>query len=286
MGRWGRCSRRDVRVDGPAWSARALIEAPEAVAAIHRAYADAGATVHTANTFRATDIALAEWSKSGGPTLDTPTLLRRAFEIARASVPRGQRIAASLAPLRDCYEPGVDPATARIRHRKQLKYLSVESPDRILCETFADGLELCVAVEEAARTGIGVWAALTLGPTGDLQSLAALREAASRAREAGADEVLLNCSPAIDALAAFEAVRGAGVTGVYANAGAPADGLGELVDWNETEPAADERASRAERYADLAMAWVAAGASIVGGCCGTTPAHIAAIRGRLAKTVT
>jgi S-methylmethionine-dependent homocysteine/selenocysteine methylase len=277
---------RGVCVTGPAWSARALLEAPEAVASVHREYVSAGATVHTANSFRATDTALAEWKKVGGPTIDTATLLRQAFEIARASVPATQRIAASLAPLRDCYEPEVDPVAARLRHRKQLKSLSVEAPDLILCETFANGAEVVVAVEEANHLGLPVWAALTMGPRGDLQSLAGLREAASRARDAGAEAVLLNCSPAVSALETFEAVRSAGVSGIYANAGTDADRLGHLVDWGEPEPRSAEVEVRAERYADLALAWIVAGAEIVGGCCGTTPAHIAAIRARLSKTVT
>lgn len=277
---------RGVDVSGPAWSARALIEAPDAVAAIHRDYVAAGATIHTANTFRATEISLAEWANVGGPTIDAATLLRRAFEIAREAVPSTQRLAASLAPLRDCYEPEVDPEVARLHHRKQLKYLYVESPDLILCETFASGAELVVAVEESSRCGVPVWASLTTGPRGDLQSIAALREAAERARQAGAAEVLINCSPAVAALELFEAVKGAGVTGVYANAGAPGARLGQLVDWGEAELDAAEADMRAGRYADLAMAWARAGASIVGGCCGTTPAHIAAMRARLAKTVT
>ncbi len=277
---------RGVNVSGPAWSARALLEAPEAVAAVHREYAEAGATVHTVNSFRAIEAALSDWKKVGGPTIDVATLLRRAFEIARASVPSAQRIAASLAPLRDCYEPLVDPEVARLHHRKQLKYLSLESPDLILCETFASGTELVVAVEEASWIGVPVWAALTMGPRGDLQSVAALRQAAARAKDAGADAVLINCSPAVSALATFELVRDAGVSGVYANAGSNGEALGYLVDWGEPEPAADELALRANRYADLAAAWVDAGAAIVGGCCGTTPAHIGAIRDRLDKTVT
>ena len=242
--------------------------------------------MHTVNSFRVTDAALAEWASVGGKPLETSTVLRRAFEIARASVPREQRLAASLAPLRDCYEPATDPEAARLRHRKQLKYLCVESPDLILCETFASGAELVVAVEEASRFGVPVWGALTLGPSGDLQSLAAVREAAARARDAGAEAVLLNCSPAASARAAFQAVKGAGVRGVYANAGAPADRLGSLVDWGEPAPDAEELGARAERYAELAMGWVEEGAAIVGGCCGTTPAHIAAIRARLSKLVT
>jgi len=48
----------------------------------------------------------------------------------------------------------------------------------------------------------------------------------------------------------------------------------------EPEPSEAEQLARADRYADLALGWVAAGAAIVGGCCGTSPAHIEAIAGR------
>src|SRR6516164_647837 len=92
--------RLGVPTPSPAWSAHALIVAPETVAAIHREYAGAGATVHTANTFRARRRAVGErWE----------ALARGAIGIARRSVPRGQRIAGSIGPLEDCYRPDLSP---------------------------------------------------------------------------------------------------------------------------------------------------------------------------------
>ena len=58
--------------------------------------------------------------------------------------------------------------------------------------------------------------------------------------------------------------------GVYANAGRAEDQMG----WT-TDPIA------AEKYADLAQTWIDAGATIVGGCCGTGPAHIAELARRM-----
>jgi S-methylmethionine-dependent homocysteine/selenocysteine methylase len=57
--------------------------------------------------------------------------------------------------------------------------------------------------------------------------------------------------------------------GAYANAGEAAEGLG----WTDAPDVA--------RYVDLAEAWVRAGATIVGGCCGTGPAHIRALAARI-----
>ena len=85
----------------PGWSAHALDEAPEAICAIHRDYAAAGATVHTTNTFRTRRAVFgARWE----------TLARRAVHLARDSVPSGHRVAGSIAPLADCYRPDLSPA--------------------------------------------------------------------------------------------------------------------------------------------------------------------------------
>src|SRR5271157_2202740 len=101
-------ARRGVPTPAPAWSAHALEVAPEVVAAIHREYAARGATVHTANTFRAQRAAVgARWE----------AIARRAVQVARQSVPGGQRVAGSLAPVADCYRPDLSPGPAsRVAH--------------------------------------------------------------------------------------------------------------------------------------------------------------------------
>ena len=82
----------------------------------------------------------------------------------------------------------------------------------------------------------------------------------------GVRTVLVCCTGARFSLAYVERVASVGVPfGVYAIAGDPADGLG----WNAS--------GAAERYAELARHWRAAGATILGSCCGTSPAHIAAL---------
>ena len=92
-------TRRGVALPLPAWSAIALDEAPELVAAVHRDYVAAGATVHTANTFRTKRRTVgSRWEE----------LARRAVRIARESV-GGWRVAGSIAPLEDCYRPDLQP---------------------------------------------------------------------------------------------------------------------------------------------------------------------------------
>jgi S-methylmethionine-dependent homocysteine/selenocysteine methylase len=243
--------RRGIDLPLPAWSALALDAAADCVAAIHRDYVAAGATVHTANTFRTK-------RRSAGARWEE--LARRAVRIARENV-GALRVAGSIAPLEDCYRPDLSPGLAsRAEHREVARVLADEGVDLLLCETFPDETEALVAVEEAARTGVETWAALL--PMAGMS----LRRVAHACVGAGAQAVLVNCLPATDVGAVLSELAGLGVPfGAYANAGADSDGIG----WT-TNP--DEGA---RVYEGLARGWMESGASIVGGCCGTGPAHIA-----------
>jgi S-methylmethionine-dependent homocysteine/selenocysteine methylase len=251
-------ARRGVATPEGPWSARALDAAPAVVAAIHRDYAAAGANVHTANTFRTQPRAVGRrWAE----------LARRAVDLVRENVPRDARVAGSMAPIEDCYRPDLSPgAASRADHRELARILVGAGVDLLLCETFANPVEAAVAVEEAARAGVPTWIALTAGPSASLLTPDAMRDAAATCISAGAAAVLVNCTPAGATLSYVEALVGLGVpVGAYANAGDANEGLG----WGA------ESASAASAYATLARTWIAAGATIVGGCCGTGPGHIA-----------
>ena len=251
---------RGVPTPAPQWSAWAVLHQPEKVAEIHAAYAAAGATVHTADTFRTKQRNMGSgWERA----------VERAVGLARAAVPREHRVAGSIAPLEDCYRPDLSPSNPRPEHRELARALARAGVDLLLCETFPHPDEALVAVEEAVATGIETWVALTAGPRADLLTAAALARAAHRCAQAGARACLGNCVAASACSPYVEALVGLPVPfGVYANAGDPLDRLG----WSSA-PEADA----ASRYAELARNWVATGASIVGGCCGTGPAHIRAL---------
>jgi S-methylmethionine-dependent homocysteine/selenocysteine methylase len=252
---------RGVPTPSPLWSALALTEAPEVVRSIHRAYAEAGATVHTANTFR---------SKRRQAGARWEALCRLAVDLARSAVPTGHRVAGSIAPLEDCYRPDLSPppAEARSEHRELAEALAASGVDLLLCETFPHVGEALIAVEEAARTGLPVWVSFTAGPEGDLLTVEALEAGAREAVRRGAEVVLVNCVPATRTQAFVEGLARVGAPfGAYANAGGMDEGIG----WGAPDAAA------AEVYAGLARGWAAAGATVIGGCCGTGPAHVAAL---------
>jgi S-methylmethionine-dependent homocysteine/selenocysteine methylase len=142
----------------------------------------------------------------------------------------------------------------------------------LLCETFANGQEAIVAAEEALATGLPVWLSLTAGPFGDLLSPTELARIGTDAASIGVERLLVNCIAATQIGRYVDALGALGVPfGVYANAGRKDEGLG----WGATSPRA------AAAYADLAERWRDAGASVIGGCCGTGPLHIQALAERL-----
>lgn len=254
-------SARGLRLPGVAWSAAAIDEAADLLSQIHRDYAQAGATLHTANTFR---------TQPGRLPSDWKRRLESAVAIARAAIGGEHRLLGSLAPVQDCYRPDLSPgAGAQEAHRLVAEALAESSCDILLCETFANVEEALTAVRQAVFTGLPVWLSLTPGPFCDLMEPAALRNAADAGLQQGAERVLVNCVAASRAEPYVEALSELGAPfGVYANAGHQEEGLG----WG-----ADEQEA-AERYAALARNWAEAGATVIGGCCGTGPAHVRALR--------
>jgi S-methylmethionine-dependent homocysteine/selenocysteine methylase len=257
---WG----RGVSTSGALWSGNAIDRAPDVLAAIHRDYAAAGARVHTAATFR---------TKRRSAGADWERLTRRAVAIAREAVPRGHRIAGSVAPLEECYRPDLAPTDLSLlarEHGELARALVGAGVDLLLAETFAAPHEAVAATRACVATGAETWVALTAGPGADLLTPEELAAAARRCIEAGASAVLVCCVPATKTLAYVEALaRTGGRFGAYANAGEKAEGIGWV--------AAADAGDAALRYAELATGWLAAGATIVGGCCGTGPAQIAAV---------
>ena len=259
---------RGVCLSGAAWSAAAIDHAAQTLASIHADYAKAGATLHTANTFRTQPGVL------GGSWRGA---LEGAIRIARAALPPGNKLLGSVAPVEDCYRPDLSPGVkARTSHRIVAQALAEAGCDVLLCETFPAEEEALTAVEEAVATGLPVWIAMTAGPQADLLTPRDLAQAASRAVGLGAQRALVNCVAVSKAQPYVDELARLGVPfGAYANAGSKEEGLG----WEQTTQ------DSAARYAELVRGWVEAGATVVGGCCGTRPAHIEALSRRFAEPV-
>lgn len=255
----------------PLWSARAMLEAPNVLEQIHREYVEAGVDCITANTFRTQPHVL----RHAGLEARAPHLSARAIEIARAaaSARPDVLIAGSAAPLEDCYRPERVPAieTLEREHAKHCGALAAGGADFILIETIGTVRELRVVSQAAAATGLPFLVSLIGGPAGaTLLSGEPVEAAVEAISKDPPVALLINCVPPSQLDQWWPALAKTRLPfGVYPNLGTPGTPPG----------AARSEDLSPDAFACRALRWVEQGARVIGGCCGTRPAHIrAAIR--------
>ncbi len=306
-------SRRGANTAPPLWSARALVEAPELVERVHRENVAAGADVLTIASFRlharnlrdgscslsqreliAKAVTLARNAASEGSSKvhgkaprTTPQQERRARRPSDAATHPSQRIsssvlvAGSLAPLEDCYQPARVPKQESIlssEHSEMAAALAAAGVDLILVETMNSIREFVAATAAAVSTGLPVLASMVTDGQGRLLSGEPIEDAAN---------ALLSLSPPPDALG-INCVPARKLGADLGRLAAASPGV-SLVAYGNTGRALDEsRGLFTEpidpyEYASLARGWLASGARIVGGCCGTNSAHVRALRSVLGE---
>jgi S-methylmethionine-dependent homocysteine/selenocysteine methylase len=269
---------RGVPILDTIWSANGLIVAPETVRQVHQDYLAAGAEIITTNSY---GIIRAELAKEGiEDRFDELNRMAGALaEEARQRSGRPAFIAGSLPPLRGSYRPD------RVGHFADIEPLYEEQAsllapycDVMLCETMSSAAEAVAAVTAAAKTGKPVWVSWTLHEdnSGRLRSGETVTRAARELAHLPVSAFLVNCcSPESITAAMPELARLPGAAGGYANAFKPVP-----ADWVMDEhgllPLREDLDP--ESYADHAHRWHEKGAQILGGCCGTGPAHIARLK--------
>lgn len=271
LSRWG------LDTSAPLWSARVLGDEPDAVTEVHQDALRAGAQVLTACTFRTHERNLARAGWQGR----SDALNARAIACARdAMESEGRpdaRVAGSIAPLEDCFRPDLVPSREELRaeHARQARSLQRAGADLILVETMGTRREATAAVTAAAATGLPTWCSFTTASPGRLLSGEPLAEAVAAVEDLGAEIVLLNCIPAVEALPELEALLSCATVpaGLYPNIG-HARGVEGFRPELMLPP--DDFALRMEACAEL-------GARVLGGCCGTQPEHVAALARALAR---
>jgi methionine synthase / methylenetetrahydrofolate reductase(NADPH) len=249
------------------------LTSPASVADIHREYIEAGAELIITNTFGANRYKL---SKHG--------LQDKVAEINRAGVELAKRvvsasfkevlIAGDVGPLGVRIAPygRVKLEEAREAFSEQVQALAEAGADLIVIETFSDLYEVNEAIKAARETcSLPVVASVTF--TRDDRTLLGDDPAkvARRIAEAGADVIGVNCSGGPSQLIRIlKQMRQAVPNGTFwvkPNAGWPEQVGGRIM-----YPA------DADYFGEYALQFRDAGANIVGGCCGTTPQHIAAMK--------
>jgi S-methylmethionine-dependent homocysteine/selenocysteine methylase len=269
--------RRGVPTGLPLWSAHSLITSPETVRRIHDEYVDAGADIITSNTFRTTR---RTFLRAGLPDRSaelTALAVTLARESSAASPGKRVLIAGSMAPLEDCYSPELVPGDEALReeHAEHAGRLADAGVDFLLLETMGTLREAAAAAEAASETGLEFVVSFLCRGEGSLYGGETLGEAVRLIMRLSPAAVSLNCvSPGsmgvllANLRSALRGIPGGGnfPIGLYANVGAPGGEHGTRL-LQDVGPAV---------YAEFARSWARAGASLVGGCCGTTPEHIRA----------
>jgi S-methylmethionine-dependent homocysteine/selenocysteine methylase len=266
--------RQGVCGPAPLWSAQALLTAPAVVEAIHREYVAAGADVIVANTFRTNPRAL----RRAGLLADGPRLNQLAVALARAAchgrVGRegvGLIVAASIGPVEDCYSPELVPSEAELRdeHEQTASWLAAAKPDLAWIETIGTVREARAAAAVCAAAGLPLAISFVVRETGDLLSGEPLAAALAAVEPYDPLVIGLNCIPprGLSVLLPRLRVSTSRPLAVYAHINNPTP----LRGWSCSQHVTPDE------YATYARDWLAGGATIIGGCCGTSAAHIAAL---------
>lgn len=249
------------------------LDRPEVLEEIARLYFEAGAQIVETNTFGGSPLKLSQY----GLDNRTEEINVQAVRAVRAAVGDKAYVSASCGPTGRMLKPygDVDPEEMSAAFERQFKAVMAEGVDLICIETMTDIKEATLAIKavRSLSSSIPICATMTFDPTpkGFFTVMGvSVEQAASGLADAGADIIGSNCGNGIENM-----VRIAGEFKKHAtlpliiqpNAGLPEIKEGRVV-YGETP---EFMAEKAQRLLEL-------GVGIIGGCCGTTPAHVAALR--------
>lgn len=304
--------RRGFDLSGPLWSAKLLASAPEAIAAVHDDYLEAGADCLMTASYQVS----AEGFQAlgyGAPTAAKAAAgaLRRAVEIAveargryesaarrRSETPRKIWIAASLGSYGAALANGAEyhgnypcssPELTEF-HRRRLAALATLEADFVAFETIPS-LEEARAIAEALRQGPPLPACISFACRDGLRVAHGERLAECAEALLGEPAVIalgINCTPPEYAVSLIQQLRSCGAGGaggkpiaVYPNSGERWDA--ERHGWADAGGAGRQLSKDPGEFAKLAGQWLEAGAQWIGGCCRTGPEHIRAIARELSR---
>jgi len=249
-------------------------ERPEAVRAAHQAFLEAGSEVLQTNTFQGNPVSLGR----EGLAARAAGLNRAGVALAREVAGARAYVAGSIGPTGGILEPygELTDSAAQAAFEQQAQALFEAGVDFFIVETFSAIEESVIAIRAAAATGLAVAASLAFEPSGRTSFGVAPERAAEELAAAGALVVGANCgtiSPA-EMVEIARQFREATELPLIAqpNAGRP-----------QQTAAGVEYPEAPEGMAEAAEKLAALGATIVGGCCGSTAEHIGAIAARLRR---
>lgn len=252
---------------------RLNLERPDVLSEIARSYAEAGADIVATNSFGASPLKLALY----GLDEQSEVINRAAVRAARSGVPEHTLVAASCGPTGRLLLPygDTEPDEVYLAFRRQFEAVCTEGVDLIFLETMSDLAEARLALRAAKEVSGSVPVAVTLTfentPSGFRTIMGTgVEEVVHALDDDGADMVGSNCGLGSEAMVALASEFRRHTDGrllMQPNAGLPRL-EGDVAMYPESP----------EFMAERARQLFECGVEVVGGCCGTTPAHIRALR--------
>ena len=243
---------------------------PEMVRDIHRGYVQSGADIIETNTFGANRIKL----RRHGFDDKVYDIHRAGVAIAREAAGESVFVAGSIGPLGVKIEPlgPLPAAAAEEMFAEQADALRDGGVDLLILETFSDILEIELAMKAARRAdpGLPLVAQMTIDEDGNSLCGTTPEMFTEKLEKLGADIIGINCSvgpaPMLECIERMIKVTTKPLS-VMPNAGMPREVEGRII-----------YLCSPEYMAEYAKRFILCGVKIIGGCCGTTPAHIKAMR--------
>ena len=260
-----------------AWSATAMRDAPEIVGEIHEDYFIAGADIATTNSFWTNSVKLGLVGL-GDKAAEYTRLAGQIAVEARDSLRPAAYVAGGMAPPHGGRAP-VDPIDLPREFAMQAQALKESGVDLLLVEYIGYVADIAAALDAVQPTGLPVMIGMRhITEDGDMQAGETFDQLVAALGPRRVDAMLLMCSSPAAISAGLPKLRRAfsGPIGAYPNIGygRSTDRLDQDHQWHRLD-------TTTYTPADLAAdgaAWLGMGARIVGGCCATTPKHIAALR--------
>ncbi|PKH04378.1 homocysteine S-methyltransferase [Psychromonas sp. MB-3u-54] len=267
----------------PEWSAQALIESPHFISQVHQSFIEAGAEIITTNTYALVPFHIGEkrFNKQGAD------LIKLAARLARECVKNHPEVlvAGCIPPVLGSYRPDLF-SEEQAKPLLELLIKNQEADvDIWLAETISSIAEAAMIKARTLVTGKPTWISFTvkdeISTEPALRSGESVYDAVSQIAGQNIAAILFNCS-CVEVMesaliTAKQALLDKGIEdqiqlGVYANNFPP---IGELHQANQDNGVSGIRDDLTpEKYNEFALSWINAGASIVGGCCGVSPAQI------------
>ena len=262
------------------WSAQSLIDNPEIVEQIHYDYINAGAEYITINNYSLTQPILSRAKIENRLTELTSLSIDLAINAKKRSK-KDVKIIGSLPPLETSYRSDlVINKSDMLDNYRVIAAILENKVDVILCETMSSSIEAKTAVQAALETNSETWVSWTLqgSRSNTLPSGESIEQAFNELENVEPDAYLLNCCGAnfvTDGMKILKNLTDKPIGG-YANSS-----LVESIN-NTTLVDSDPRISQQNNstplneweYANETYKWIENGATIIGGCCGTSPNHI------------